>query len=162
MKLIAIKETLGENAELAVSSDCSDMIGMSVEFYLKAGFIPPWICYLVEHEGEYVGGAGIKGSPVNGTVELAYGIFENHQGKGYGTRVCGLLVDLCLSADPALRITARTLPDNEPSKKILMKNKFIFTGPVTDPDDGLVWEWLYSPDVSGNSHEQGGAVPRDK
>jgi len=59
--------------------------------------------------------------------------------------MCRLLVELALKTDPNLRITARTLMEENASTKILKKNGFQFVGSVIDPDDGEVWEWVYSP-----------------
>ena len=50
---------------------------------------------------------------------------------------------LALKTNPSVRITARTLPENNFSTRILEKNNFTFTGEVNDPDDGEVWEWAY-------------------
>jgi len=53
------------------------------------------------------------------------------------------LVELSLETDPSVKITARTLPENNFSTKILEKNSFSFIGTVDDPDDGPVWEWEF-------------------
>jgi RimJ/RimL family protein N-acetyltransferase len=60
-----------------------------------------------------------------------------------GTGICKILVDLSLQTDPSLRITARTLAENNFSTKILKKNRFKFLGDVYDPEDGNLWEWEY-------------------
>jgi len=147
MELIAIKETLEENSEYLNDPSCAEIVKMSVDFYTKVGFVPPWICYLTSHEGNMVGGAAIKGRPVNGTVEVSYGTFDKYQKTGIGTMICGELVKLCRAADPTLKITARTLSDNIPSHRILQKNNFVYTGIVVDPDDGPVWEWVWQPQM---------------
>lgn len=116
---------------------------MCIEFYKRVGFNPPWICYYAEENGELIGSAAFKGRPVNSTVEIAYGTFENHRQKGIGTKICRQLVELSLANDPSVRITARTLPEHNYSTKILEKNKFILLGMVNDPEDGDVWEWEY-------------------
>jgi RimJ/RimL family protein N-acetyltransferase len=145
MNLIPVKETLEENQQFVDDPLCQDTIYMTIEFYKKVGFNPPWICYYVQHDGNLVGSAGIKGKPVNGTVEIAYGTIEKYRKQGIGTGICKLLVDLCLETDPSIRITARTLPENNYSTRILEKNNFEFAGMVNDPEDGDVWEWVYHP-----------------
>lgn len=55
------------------------------------------------------------------------------------------LVELSLRTDPAIRITARTLPEESFSTKILKKNAFEITGLVNDREDGAVWEWEFKP-----------------
>lgn len=120
---------------------------MCIEFYKKVGFIPPWICYYAEENGELIGSAAFKGKPVNNTVEIAYGTMEHYRQQGVGTRICKKLVEVSLQTDPSVRITARTLPENNYSTKILKKNKFVLLGTVFDPEDGNVWEWEYRPTI---------------
>jgi len=143
LTLIPIKETLEENKEFVANPACQQTIYMTVDFYKKVGFAPPWICYYVQMENELVGSAGIKGKPVNGTIEIAYGTMEHQRQKGIGTAICKLLVELSLKTDPAIRITARTLAEENYSTKILRKNSFELLGTVIDAEDGEVWEWLY-------------------
>ena len=143
MKLFPVKRTLEENNEFANNPLCNETLGMCIEFYKRVGFSPPWICYYAEENNELVGSAAFKGRPINNTVEIAYGTFENHQQKGMGTNICKQLVELSVASDRSVRITARTLPENNYSTKILEKNNFVLLGPVIDPEDGEVWEWEY-------------------
>ena len=145
MKLLPIKQTVEENKEFASDPHCNETLNACIGFYKKVGFQPPWICFYAEENGELVGSAAFKGKPVNNTVEIAYGTMENHRHQGVGTRICGQLVELALATDPAVRITARTLPEKNYSTRILEKNNFVLLGFVTDPEDGEVWEWVYIP-----------------
>ena len=141
--LIPIAETAPENDQFLKNPLCAEITTASMDFYKRVGYNPPWICYFASQNGELVGSAGIKGKPVNGTVEIAYGTFEHLQNRGIGTLICRALVDLCLQHDKELRITARTLPVGKSSIRILEKNSFGFVGMVNDPEDGLVCEWIY-------------------
>ena len=143
MELLPIKENLSENEQFTSNPLCKETLNMTIDFYKKVGFAPPWICYYVAKDGNIVGSAGIKGKPVNGTIEIAYGTVEQYRRQGIGTQICRLLVGLSLKTDPDVRITARTLPQNNFSTRILEKNNFEFIGIVDDPEDGEVWEWLY-------------------
>jgi len=143
MNLLPIQRTLSENEVFADNPSCKETLGMCIEFYKRVGFMPPWICYYVEENNELVGSAAFKGRPINNTVEISYGTMETHRQKGIGTRICKQLVELSLSTDPSVRITARTLPEKNYSTRILEKNNFILLGFVTDPEDGEVWEWEY-------------------
>ena len=145
MELIPIKETLDENKDFVNNPLCQESIYMTIEFYKKVGYAPPWICYYVKKNNELVGSAGIKGKPINGTIEIAYGTMEKHRSGGIGTAICKLLVDLALKTDPAVNVTARTLPEENFSTRILRKNNFNLIGTVNDPEDGEVWEWLFKP-----------------
>ena len=144
MELIAINETFEENADFASNPLYNEMIQTTMDFYKKVGFVPPWIGYLVTQNTEVIGGAGFKGVPQNGTVEIAYGTFDPYKQKGFGTAICKLLVDLSLKTDPSVKITARTFSEENFSTRILVKNNFSCIGTVYDPEDGEVWEWLYN------------------
>jgi [ribosomal protein S5]-alanine N-acetyltransferase len=143
MKLIPIREHAEENPEFISNPLCQESIYMSIEFYKKVGYTPPWICYYAALDGKLVGAAAYKGKPVDGKVEIAYGTFEIWKHQGIGEEICRVLVDLSLASDPSVQITARTLPENNFSVKILQKNGFQFAGNVYDPEDGDVWEWVY-------------------
>jgi [ribosomal protein S5]-alanine N-acetyltransferase len=143
MTLLPVHQTLSENPAFANNPLCKETLSMCIEFYKRVGFNPPWICYYVEENGKLVGNAAFKGKPINNSVEIAYGTMDGHQQKGIGTRICKHLVELSLATDPSVRITARTLPENNFSTKILEKNNFILLGIVNDPEDGDVWEWEY-------------------
>ena len=143
MKLIPIKMELEENQDFIHNPLCKDSLQMTIDFYKRVGFVPPWIGYYAEIDGQLVGCAGIKGPPLNGKMEIAYGTMELVRNQGIGTAICKELVDLSLITDPSIIITARTLPENNFSTKILKKNSFVFIGIVNDPEDGDVWEWEY-------------------
>ena len=143
MKLLPIKRTLDENKDFVNHPLCNETLGMCIEFYRKVGFNEPWICYYVEENGELVGSGAFKGKPLNNTVEISYVTFEKYQHKGIATKICRQLVELSKTADPSVRITARTLPEKNYSTRVLEKNRFQLLGFVTDPDDGEVWEWEY-------------------
>lgn len=147
MQLLAIKERLEENKEFTTDSSRKLTVEAMVEFYKRVGFAEPWIGYFVEFGGEFVGSAGFKGPPINGTVEIAYGTDEKFRRKGIGTQICKLLVDLSLKTDPLVKITARTFSESNYSTRILQNNQFTCVGTVNDPEDGEVWEWHFNPTI---------------
>jgi len=142
MKLIPVKERLEENREFN-NPLYKEIVEMTIDFYKRIGYVPPWIGYFVELNGEIVGSAGIKGKPVDGKIEIAYGTMEAFRHKGIARRICRELVELSLKTDPTITITARALSENNFSAKVLKRNNFVCTGMVNDPEDGDVWEWEY-------------------
>ena len=66
-----------------------------------------------------------------------------YRGKGIASQMCSELVQLSLNTDPAIIITARTLPEESASTTILKKNGFFLLGTIRDVDDVEVWEWEY-------------------
>jgi RimJ/RimL family protein N-acetyltransferase len=105
MQLVPIAKTLEENASL---SDLPHLL-QSVEYFSRIGYDPPWIGYYAMEDGKFVGSGAFKGKPVNDTVEIAYGTFDNLMNKGIGTAICRELVQLSLKTDPRIKITAGTL-----------------------------------------------------
>ena len=150
MELIPIKEKFEENEAFANNPLCREILSMTIEFYKRVGFTPPWIGYFAKENGKLVGSAGFKGAPVNGTIEIAYGTFEQFRKQGIGAEICKQLVLLSLKTDASLKITARTLPQQNFSTKILEKNNFQCIGVVSDPEDGEVWEWVYQFKIINN------------
>lgn len=116
---------------------------MTINFYHSTGFVFPWIGYFACVDGNIVGSAGYKGQPVNNKIEIAYGTNASFRRQGIGTEICRQLVVLAHTTDPNIIITARTLPQESYSTKILQKNGFKLLGMVWDKDDGDVWEWQF-------------------
>lgn len=145
MELLPIHPTAAENAAFANHPDCQDSVAPTLDFYQRVGYEPPWIGYFARVDDKLVGAAGFKGPPRNGQVEIAYGTFPAYQHQGVGTQMCRELVQLALEPDPTLRITARTLPEENYSTKILRSNGFIWAGMTWEEEDGDMWEWLYHP-----------------
>ncbi|MEJ7588143.1 MAG: GNAT family N-acetyltransferase [Ferruginibacter sp.] len=143
MKLLPILEKPEDNYQYTTHPLCAETLGLTIEFYKRVGFLQPWIGYYAEENGSLVGAAGFKGPPADGSVEIAYRSFDQYQHRGFGTKICKELVRRALEADPTLKITARTLPEENYSVRILKKNNFIFIGTVNDPEDGDVWEWMF-------------------
>lgn len=143
MQLIPIKENLEDNEDLLQHSLFQEIVSMSADFYQRVGYVIPWVGYFAKQNETYVGSAGFKGPPTNGTIEIAYGTFEDFQNQGIGTEICRQLVELAIKTDPIVKITARTLENDGYSAKILIKNHFTAIGMVIDPEDGEVWEWVY-------------------
>lgn len=131
-----------ENRHFAENPDCMESLQMSVDFFVKIGYVPPWIGYFAQLEEKIVGAGAFKGRPENGKVEIAYGTFEKFRSTGIGSQICQALIQLALEYDPAVIITARTLPERSHSIQILEKNGFILLGTVLDPEDGPVFDWL--------------------
>jgi RimJ/RimL family protein N-acetyltransferase len=143
LELIPIKPTLEENEIFQNIPEYQESLMACIDYYKIVGYSPPWLCYNVKSGEEWVGGGGFKGAPKNNKIEIAYHTLPQFQGKGIGAGICSELVLLSLNTDPKVIITARTLPEEGPSAKILQKNGFRNAGIVVDPDDGDVWEWVY-------------------
>lgn len=144
MTLLPIEADASLNERFRGIPECEEVLDIFVEFYKKAGFTKPWIAYFVaDSKNQIIGGGGFKGKPKDNTVEISYGTFENQQRKGIGSAICRQLVKLSLQTDPAVKIRARTLPENTSSIGVLERNGFVCLGSVQDEEDGEVFEWEY-------------------
>jgi len=149
MTLLPIEIDQSLNERFRGIPECEEVLNVFGEFYKKVGFTKPWIAYFVtDSNNEIVGGGGFKGKPKEHSVEISYGTFKNHKGKGIGTEICRQLVLLSLQTDPAINIRARTLPDNASSIGVLKRNGFVCLGTVLDEEDGEVLEWEYQGEKS--------------
>jgi RimJ/RimL family protein N-acetyltransferase len=116
----------------------------------RSSFSDPWIHgFELVHQssGTVVGRCGLKGPPVDGVVELAYGVSPEHQGKGYATEAAAALVSYALSHEEVHTVRAHTLPQQSASTRVLTKCGFRRVGEVIDPEDGMVWRWERSKET---------------
>jgi ribosomal-protein-alanine N-acetyltransferase len=89
-----------------------------------------------------IGGCGFKGPPgADGTVEIAYSVAPDYQGKGYATEAADALAAFAFSSGLVRIVRAHTLPNANASTQVLTKCGFRYVGEVMDRDDGLVWRW---------------------
>lgn len=110
--------------------------------YDQASYEEPWIGYLVQREGVFIGSCAFKSRPKDGRVEIAYHTFHGHEGRGHATAMCRELVKRARTHQPSIILTARTMPQRNPATTILERNGFVLVGTVMDEDDREVWEWL--------------------
>ena len=88
-----------------------------------------------------VGSAAFKGPPVDGSVEIAYGVDEQYRERGFAKEAAAALVAFAFSNDAVRIVRAHTLPQKNPSTSVLTACGFELLGEVMDPEDGLVWRW---------------------
>ncbi len=143
MKLIPIEQNPDSMDLGTVADEIRELLKVMPDFYEQIGFQLPWIGYLAMEDGVIVGSCSFKGAPKNNRVEIAYLTFEAYRNKGVASRMCNALVDLALSTDPEVEITARTLQENNFSTRILEKHGFRYAGDTIDEDEMPVWEWTY-------------------
>lgn len=126
----------GPGAEMAQA--CAATAGM----YDRAGFVPPWIGYLVVAGDAPVGTCAFKSAPRDARAEIAWFTAPAHRGRGYAPGAARAILAIAAASEPGLRLTARTLPRHGPSTGVLGRLGFRLAGTVEDPEDGPVREWL--------------------
>ena len=109
----------------------------------KSAAQDPWIhgFHVVNDAGLTVGLGAFKGPPVDGTVEIAYAIDPDQQGKGYATHAARALAAFAFASGLVRVVRAHTLPTGIASQRVLLKAGFTKTGEVVDPEDGPVWRF---------------------
>lgn len=142
MRLIAIKRD--GRLEEDVNSLPVEAIGVleaTAQLYRSVGFQPPWICYVAVANDCVVGTCGFKSGPLDGRVEIAYFTFPGYEGKGVATQMARQLISIARDAQPELVVAAQTLPERNPSHRVLEKLGFSCKGSLQHPEDGTVLEW---------------------
>lgn len=102
-----------------------------------------WLTYwlLVERKNRQAAGmCGFKGMPAAGEVEVGYGTFPRHRGRGYMTEALATLLSWALAEMTDLRVLAETAPDNRPSQRVL--EKVGFTRLREREASDAIW-WVY-------------------
>ena len=69
-------------------------------------------------------------SPVDGVVELGYGIAENYRCKGYATEAVETILEWAFDQPGVNKIAAEISPDNHASRRVLEKCGFLPSGAV--------------------------------
>ena len=125
----------------ALPEVAADSCAAMAQLYASAGFVTPWIGYLARAGDTLIGTCAFKAPPQAGRVEIAYFTFPEYEGRGYASAMAAELIALALSRDPAILVTAQTLPERNASHRILEKLGFAHVATLQHPEDGLVWEW---------------------
>lgn len=105
----------------------------------------PWtfgFTMMLRESGQPIGNCGFNGPPDSeAMVEIAYGVDEEHQGKGYATEAAEAMVKFAFGSGLVSVVRANTFPEENASGRVLTKCGFVFVGEVDDPEEGLVWRW---------------------
>ena len=102
----------------------------------------PWIGYLARRSEDQalVGTCAFATQPEEGEAEIAYYTFPQYEGVGVGTAMAAALIDIARENDLDA-VTAKTLPQEGPSTRILRRLGFDLEGPEYDEADGDIWRW---------------------
>ena len=81
-----------------------------------------WAPRHVVHEMQAVGSIGFFGPPVDGEVEVGYGLVEGLRGRGLATEALAAL--LAETDRVGVKVRASVRPENRPSIRVLAKTGF--------------------------------------
>lgn len=146
-RLRLVGRTRQESMDVIAALSPSDKTQLSAE-WLKLLYesreTDPWIhgFVMVHREtGLPVGQCGFKGGPgADGVVEIAYGVEQEHEGRGYATESAAALVQFAFDSRQVRLVRAHTLPlpQGIASGRVLTKCGFQYVGDFVDPEDGVV------------------------
>jgi [ribosomal protein S5]-alanine N-acetyltransferase len=112
-----------------------------------AGIPPKWcLPYLIvtPTRDVTVGACGFKGSPVEATVEIYYGIAPCFRGKGIAAKALRRLLEMAVMNDEVERVIAHILPRNIPSQRLVMRMGFKLERRFLDTDGEDVDQWCWT------------------
>ena len=147
MRLVPIEKSgMALSSVLTAGSVASDVVAATVALYERRGYEVPWIGYLANEGGEYIGGCGFAGPASHGEAEIAYFTFPGYEGRGVATEMAGELLRISrqTATGAGVRFIAHTLPEEGASTSVLRKLGFVLQGTVLHPEDGTVWKWSES------------------
>ncbi len=109
---------------------------------LAEGLNPNWSSHLIidPDAGELVGLGGFKGAPVDGEVEIGYGVAPERQGRGYATAAARWLIDTAFARGVEV-VVAHTLAGFNASNTVLQRCGMTRAGELVDANDGPIWRW---------------------
>ncbi len=99
-----------------------EMLRGSLEHEEDWGWYAMWL--IVRKDGAHIGNLSFKGSPVDGVVELGYGIAEEYRGLGYATEAVETILEWAFDQPGVTRVAAETEPGNDASRRVLEKCGF--------------------------------------
>jgi ribosomal-protein-alanine N-acetyltransferase len=114
---------------------------------VDAGTPPHWcVPFLIMSTSRngILGSCRFKTVPVEGEVEISYGVACELRGQGIATVAIGRLLQLA-AADPSVnRVVAHILPDNDPSSRLASRLGFARERLFTDLHGDEVARWVWS------------------
>jgi len=95
-----------------------------------------------------VGSGCFKGAPVEGTVEIGYGVALSCESRGFASACVARMVEEACAQGGVDAVTAEASVHNPASQRVLEKNQFYRTGERNDPEDGLLSQWRRDRHIS--------------
>jgi [ribosomal protein S5]-alanine N-acetyltransferase len=125
---------------------------------IDAGTPPRWCAPLLimsTSRSAILGSCRFKTAPIDGEVEISYGVAPDVRGQGIATVAIARLLQVA-AADAAVdRVVAHILPDNLPSSKLALRLGFVRDRHFTDMHGDEVVRWVWpatKPAGHSNAH----------
>ena len=114
--------------------------------HLAAGTPAFWcvpFLILPETRDRILGGCGFKTAPINGRVEIGYGVATSERGRGVATAGVENLMQLAQSSGKVQELVAIILPENLASIKVVSRLGFELRSQVIDEDGVPAGQWIW-------------------
>ena len=152
--LLESEEAYERLSGMRIARGLREFLGAATSDYmsrLRAATEPdPWnFGFAVIHkiDSRMIGFASFTAPPdSDGVVEIAYGIAPDYQRKGFATEAAAALVEFASRDARVTTICAHTLPEINPSTRVLEKCGFRNVGQIIDPENTQVWRWERNSD----------------
>jgi [ribosomal protein S5]-alanine N-acetyltransferase len=90
-----------------------------------------------------LGACRFKTAPVDGTVEISYGLARSERGKGIATAAIGQFLQLAASTGLVREVIAHILPTNKASSRLVSRLGFSMGHTFIDDDGDTVAHWSW-------------------
>ena len=123
-----------EQMEAFIAEQTDDVLKIAYTEMLDGSLAHPnerewYAIWMIElKDGTHIGDLCFKGLNADGSVEIGYGIEEEHQRRGYASEAVCAMVDWAFRQSGVCCVTAETEESNIASQKVLSKAGFIPTG----------------------------------
>jgi RimJ/RimL family protein N-acetyltransferase len=111
---------------------------------LTAGLPSPWsTCFLIVHDktNKIIGSCGFKNAPMNGRVEVGYGVASAARCNGAATAALRQLLEMAFAAGEK-EVMAEIEPANLASSRVVQKLGFVAVGHRTNEEGEHVVQWI--------------------
>ena len=96
--------------------------------------------FLADEPPTLVGWGGFKGPPTNGVVELGYEIAPSRQRQGLASGAVAAMLAEAFAAAEVEIVIAHTLPETNPSNRLLERAGFAHEG-IADDGEEIAWRY---------------------
>lgn len=90
-----------------------------------------------------LGACGFKAAPVDGRVEISYGLARTERGRGVATIAIGKLLECAAASGEVKEVVAHIVPGNVASSNVAARLRFTPEGLLADADGEQVMRWIW-------------------
>lgn len=112
---------------------------------LQAGQSALWclgFCMVDDRDDRIVGSCGFKGAPVQGRVEIGYGVSPQARQQGHASRAVADLIAIAADSLQVRSVLAQVNPDNLASTRVVQRLGFTAWGRQLDHEGEMLVQWV--------------------